>query len=426
MIKSASLSVALFLGYGIKAMVPMQQQDVAARVVCGADRLFTEYLHLVKGKKVALVANHSALMADGTHLVDTLFARTDMQLQVLFGAEFTIRSNDYSLPRDKEADVDTLTGLPKYSLYGHTHKPTREMLGDVDVIVFDMQGVGMRFFEHVNILGFVMEAASENGIAVVVLDRPNPLAGRHVDGFVTDEEFRYSFGSYASIPVCHGMTMAELAQLYNGTMMLRNGKPAKLQVVPMVGWQRGMWFDETGLAWKKPSPNLLYFSSILAYAGTCLFEGTNVSEGRGTDRPFEYIGAPWLHSREVVAQLQQLPLPGVVFEPLQFVPAKQSHLSKPPKYCGEPCEGIYVRVVDRDAYQPYKTGVALLWAIHKVHADSMGWKEAAIFRLAGTRRLKTMITDGHSAEAIFAALAGENDEIFIVRAPYLFFSERGR
>ena len=393
----------------------------AAAVSAGADRLFGEYAHLVRGKRVALVSNHSGRLADGTHLADALHAAPDVQLRVLFGMEYDIRSNDYSVARDPEATVDRATGLPKYSLYGEHHKPTPEMLGDVQVIVFDIQEVGARFYEHVNILGFVMEAAAENGMEVVVLDRPNPIGGVATDGFVADDEFRYRFGSYAPIPVLHGMTVGELARFYNGERLLRGGRTATLHVVPMLGWKRDMWYDETGLAWRKPSPNLLTLESLLAYTGSCLFEALNVSEGRGTDHPFEYVGAPWLDNVRAAALLGGLGLRGVAFDTITFTPEQKPYLGRPPELAGERVRGIHVRVTDRDAFEPYRAGVALLWAVHQLHPERLVWNDAALERLAATKRLKTMIVGGSRPEEIYAAWRGEVEAFRVRRAPYLMY-----
>ena len=293
-------------------------------VKIGADRLFSEFSHLIKGKKVALVSNHTGRLSNGTHLADTLFSYPYSELIVLFGMHFNIRSNDYSLPKDKEKAIDQETGLTKYSLYDLHHKPTPEMLKDVEVIVFDIQEVGARFYEHINILGFVMEAAAENDIEIVVLDRPNPITGLKMDGFITDEEFLFNFGSFGKVPVLHGMTMGELARLYNGENMLRGGMQAKLHVIEMLGWKRSMWYDQTGLKWSKPSPNLPSFESLLTYTGTCLFEGINISEGRGTEKPFQYIGAPWVDHDKAASLLNNLNLKGVIFDTLTFIPKKNA------------------------------------------------------------------------------------------------------
>ncbi|NJD19440.1 MAG: DUF1343 domain-containing protein, partial [Gemmatimonadetes bacterium] len=397
------------------------REPAPAPVTVGADRLFGEYAHLIRGKRLALVANHSTRLADGTHLADALHAWPDAALRVLFGMEFDIRSNDYSAPRDPESTVDAATGLPKHSLYGEIHKPTPEMLDSVEVIVFDIQEVGARFYEHVNILGFVMEAASELGIEVVVLDRPNPITGLNADGFVTDSAALFRFGSYAPIPVVHGMTVGELAQMYNGESMLRGGKAVTLHVVPMKGWTRDLWYDETGLEWRKPSPNLLTLESLTAYVGTCLFEALNVSEGRGTETPFEIVGAPWLDAAAAAELLNGLGLAGVRFEAESFTPEQMPYHGRPPEMAGELLQGVRLRVTDRDAFQPYRAGVALLWAVHKLHPDELVWDDAVLDRLAATPRLKKMLLAGAEPAAIFAAWKDEVESFRARNAPYLIY-----
>lgn len=410
---------ALLIG---AAPSPLREHHAApAPITVGADRLFTEYAHLIRGKRLALVSNHSGRLASGTHLADTLFRHTDVRLRVLFGMEYDIRSNDYSVTRDPEATVDRTTGLPKYSLYGERHRPTREMLRDAQVIVFDIQEVGARFYEHINILGFVMDAAAEYGLEVVVLDRPNPITGVRADGFVTDPEARFRFGSYAPVPVLHGLTMGELARFYNGELLLQGGKVPTVHVVPMLGWTRAMWYDETGIPWSRPSPNLLTLESLLAYAGTCLFEAVNVSEGRGTDHPFEYIGAPWLDHRRAVAMLNALGLGGVTFEAVEFTPEQKPYHGRPPEMAGERLNGIYLRVTDRDAFEPYKAGVAMLWAVHRLHADRLVWNDAVLDRLTATPRLKQMIVAGRTPQEIFAAWEGEVQAFGARSRPYLLY-----
>jgi uncharacterized protein YbbC (DUF1343 family) len=395
--------------------------SATARVVPGADRLFTEYAELIRGKRVALVSNHSGRMADGTHLADALHNYPGVRLTALFGMEYNIRSNDYSVPRDPETVRDPETGVWKHSLYGEDHKPAPHTLDSVDVVVFDIQEVGARFYEHINILGFVMEAAAERGIPVVVLDRPNPITGLKVDGFVTDPEYLFRFGSYARVPVIHGMTMGEIARFYNGEKLLRGGVTTQLHVVPMLGWQRSMWYDQTGLNWRKPSPNLLTLESILAYVGTCLFEAVNVSEGRGTDRPFELVGAAWLDNTRAVAMLNDLKLKGVVFGAVDFTPVQKPYHGRPPELAGEPLKGVSMRVTDRDAFEPYKAGVALLWAVHALHPDKLVWNDAVLERLTATKRLKTMITSGRSPAEIFDSWQAEVDQFRGRRSAYLMY-----
>ena len=399
--------LAVSLAFCSSTFPKAYQSAEYAEVRVGADRLLPEYSHLINGKRLALVSNHTGRLSNGTHIADALFRYSGAQLKVLFGMEFNIRTNDYSIPRDKEKDIDKETGLVKYSLYGEIHKPTPDMLKDIDVIVFDIQEVGARFYEHVNILGFVMEAAAENNIELVVLDRPNPMTGLKQDGFVPDDEFLYRFGSFGRIPVLHGMTIGELARLYNGEKMLHGGVTATLHVVEMKGWKRSMWYDETGLDWRKPSPNLLTLNSVIAYTGTCLFEGLNISEGRGTDKPFEYIGAPWIDHRKAADMLNGLKLRGVIFEPVEFTPVRKPHLGRDPELSGQLCKGIFVNITDRNLVEPYRTGIALVWAFHRLYADKMVWDETVIERLTATTRLVKMIRDGKRPEEIFASWSDE-------------------
>lgn len=393
------------------------------RVIVGADRLFTEYVELIHNKRVGLVSNHSGRTSDGRHLADLIHEHPDIELVSIMGMEFNVRTNDYSLPRDPESTIDPETGARKYSLYGETHKPSPEMLNDVDVIVFDIQEVGARFYEHVNILGFVMEAASELGIPVVVLDRPNPVGGLHVDGFVADSAQYYTFGSYTRIPIIHGMTMGELARLYNEEGLLRGGKKVDLAVVEMIGWKRYMWFDQTGLDWSKPSPNLYTLASVSAYLGNCVFEAYNVSEGRGTDKPFEYIGAPWIDSKKLVELLEAQKLEGVTFEPIEFVPTKLPHLSRDPELAGQLSKGVYVMVTDRNSFESYKSGVALLWAIHTLHSDSLVLNAQTLVRLTGTDRLISFIEQGYTPAQIYDSWSAELNSFKAVRSTYLIYPE---
>lgn len=402
------LAIALGASWGALTLpASLGQADVDTQVVVGADRLLSEFSHLIDGKSVALVSNHTGRLSDGTHLADALHKYEGAKLVALFGMNFNIRTNDYSLPRETEPTVDEPTEVPKYSLYGEVHKPTPAMLEGVDVIVFDIQEVGARFYEHINILGFVMEAAAENDVEVVVLDRPNPLTGLLIDGFVTDEEYYYGFGAYGPVPVVHGMTMGELALLYNGEGMLRGGAAPDLHVVEMRGWERAMWYDETGLEWHKPSPNLPTLRSVLAYAGTCLFEGLNLSEGRGTEKPFEYIGATWLDNERAAELLNELGLEGVSFEPITFTPERQPFHGSDPYLTGETVGGIYVNITDRDIFLPYRAGVAMVWAVHSLHADTLEWNASVLERLTATPRLVNMIRGGSHPEEIYEAWEDE-------------------
>lgn len=397
------------------------QQESTDGVVVGADRLMNEYIDLLDGKKVAITTNHSGKLSDGRHIADVIHELPNSRIVSLLGMNYNIRSNDYSLPHEPMGVIDELTGAPKYSLYGEIHKPTVEMLHGADVVVFDIQEVGARFYEHINILGFVMETAAETGAHVIVLDRPNPITGLKVDGFITDDEFMYSFGAFGKVPVIHGMTMGELARFYNGEQQLRGGAQAELTVIEMKNWERSMWMDETGIPWEKPSPNLPTLTSTLVYTGTCLFEGLNLSEGRGTEKPFEFIGAPWLNHSAVVQDLNELGLAGVQFEVITFTPQKMPFHSRDPYLAGIENNGIFANVTDRDLFEPYKVGVAMVWAVNKHHSEELEWNESAMLRLTSTRRLMDMIKNGDHPSQIYESWAQELNEFMPVRENYMLY-----
>ena len=391
----------------------------AEPVRAGADVLLSGRFDLVKGKKVGLVTNHSAMLSDGRHLADALHANPDVDLVALFGPEHGIRGDapDGTTVRD---GVDQATGAPVYSLYGTIHKPTPEMLHDVEVLVYDIQDVGARFYTYISTLSYAMEAAAEEMIPFVVLDRPNPIRGTWVEGWVRDDSLS-SFVGLHPVPIAHGMTVGELARLFNGEGWLANGVKADLAVVAMENWERSMWYDQTGLVWVRPSPNMATLKTATVYPGTCLIEGTNLSEGRGTDRPFEYLGAPFVDGVRWADRLNAAGLPGVLFEPVTFVPHAIAGVTTRPKHLETECSGILVNVTDRDRFEPVRTGVHILAAAKVLFADSLKWRDRSIDRLAGTARLRHQIDAGLGAEEI---VSGWNDQVirFLeIRKPYLIY-----
>jgi uncharacterized protein YbbC (DUF1343 family) len=368
------------------------------QVKTGADLLFTKHFKLIEGKKVGLVTNHSALLSNGKHLADALNEDKRTKLVVLFGPEHGVRG-DAPAGAKIENDIDKKTGVKVYSLYGAINKPTDEMLKDVDVLIYDIQDVGVRFYTYISTLGYAMEAAAEHKIPFIVLDRPNPIRGTWVEGFNRDDSLR-SFVGLHPIVIAHGMTIGELATMYNDEGWMKEGVKAQLTVVKMEGWKRTMWYDQTGLkVWVKPSPNLPTLSSATLYPGTCLFEGVNISEGRGTDRPFEYIGAPYIDAMKWAMALNKCNLPGVTFEPTEFTPRTIEGYVVHPKYEGVHCGGVWVRITDRDKLEPVKVGVYMLATAKQLYPDSLKWRRS-INRLAGTPKLAQAIDAGVPPEKI--------------------------
>lgn len=391
----------------------------AGNVRPGADVLLDSEFALIKGKRVGLVTNHSALLSDGRHLADALHASPDVKLVVLFGPEHGIRG-DAPDGRTVRDSIDAATGIPVYSLYGAIRKPTPEMLRDVDVLLFDIQDIGARFYTYISTMSYAMEAAAEQHIPFVVLDRPNPIRGTWVEGFIRDDSLR-SFVGLHPIPIAHGMTVGELARMFNGEGWLAEGVQADLTVVGMEGWERSLWYDETGLKWVRPSPNMATLNTAVVYPGTCLIEGTNLSEGRGTDRPFEYLGAPFVDGTRWAERLNAARLPGVTFEPVAFTPREIPRVTANPKYRDLDCSGILVQVTDRDRYEPVRTGVHILSSAKALFADSLRWREGAIDRLSGTKRLRRQIDTGRNPEDIVAGWTQEVRRFEEMRKQYLLY-----
>ncbi len=390
-----------------------------AQVKTGADLLLTKYFHLIKGKSVGLVTNHTGVLSTGEHLADALHRNGNVRLMALFGPEHGVRGSSPAgekLSHGKDAG----TGVAVFSLYGETYKPTGEMLQGIDILLFDIQDVGARFYTYISTLSYAMEAAAERGIPFVVLDRPNPIRGTWVEGFVRDDSLR-SFVGLHPVPIAHGMTVGELATMFNGEAWLKDGIRANLVVVKMEGWKREMWYDETGLPWIPPSPNIKTLSSATVYPGTCLMEGTNLSEGRGTEKPFEFITAPFMDGNVLAARMNALNLPGVVFEPIEVVPKAIAGVVTNPKHKDTMCRGVFLRITERDRYKPVGTAVSLLQAIRELYPAEFQWRQRSIDVLAGTPRLRMAVDGGRDAEMIVASWEAELRRFENMRKPYLLY-----
>ena len=321
-------------------------------VRAGIDVLAAEGFARLKGRRVGLVTNHTGRAADGTPTVDLLFKAEGVKLVTLFGPEHGIRGE----LDEKVADgVDAKTGLPVYSLYGERRKPTADTLKGVDTLVYDIQDVGCRFYTYISTLGLVLEAAREHRLRVVVLDRPNPIGGVAVEGPIRDPG-RGSFVAYHELPLRHGMTVGELARLFDAD----RGLGVELDVVKVEGWRRGDLFDRTGLTWRNPSPNMRHLAAALLYPGVGLLETTNVSVGRGTERPFEWVGAPWVDGRKLAAEMARRDVPGVRFVPVTRTPTYSVHK-------GAACGGVDVIPVDWSAVRPVRLGLELAAALRALY-----------------------------------------------------------
>lgn len=422
-IPSLLLLTSLMLGlFSCKNSTPTvaSPAKTSERVIIGAERLFTpEFLPLIKGKRVGLVTNHTGLLPDGRHLVDVLHNHPDVELTVLFGPEHGIRGEEDTHVADGK---DAKTGLPVISLYGKVRKPTKAMLQNVDVLVFDIQDIGARFYTYIATMNNVMEAAAEQNKPYVVLDRPNAIGGIYVDGpsIVKDGE---PVSNQNLLPVTHGMTVGELALMFNGERPAKNLPKANLTVIPMKHFARQQWYDETGLPWIKPSPNMLTLTTAAVYPATCLLEGTNISEGRGTMHPFERIAAPWINGEELAKQLNSYKLAGVIFKPVSFVPDSIVDGIKiyPPKFMGEQCHGAEMVVTDRNTFESAKAGVFILHALKTLYPEKLEWKEGRMDRLWGTPKVREQLQAGLAPQEIVKNWNTELSHFKSIRSKYLLY-----
>jgi uncharacterized protein YbbC (DUF1343 family) len=331
-------------------------------VLPGIDVLLSQRLDLIAGRRVGLISNATGVTRDLVGDAEALQRAPDTQLTALFGPEHGFHTS----AADGIAVVsteDSRVGLPVYSLFGEVQKPTAAMLAGLDSLVFDLQGVGVRFYTYITTLLYTMQAAAQNGVSFIVCDRPNPIGGQVMEGPLLGPGFE-SFVGPGPLPIRHAMTVGELAQLYNDAW----GVHCELTVVRCLGWRRTMLFDDTGLPWVPASPNIPWPSTAEVYPGTCLVEGTNMSEGRGTVLPFHVVGAPWIDGWKLAEALNGLEIPGVRFRSVIFRPVES-------KWAGQDCGGVQLHVTDRLAFRPLTAGLHLLATARALYPDEFAWRE---------------------------------------------------
>jgi|UPI0003A4277D uncharacterized protein YbbC (DUF1343 family) len=351
-------------------------------VLTGLDVLAQHQFASLRGKRVGLICNHTALSQKGEHLVDLLQASGVCQIKAIFAPEHGYRG-DHADGSTIQDSIDPATQARIFSLYGKVNRPTKEMLAGIDLLIYDIQDVGVRFYTYITTLTYVMESAAEAGIPLMILDRPNPIRGDRIEGPMLDLRFKSFVGAHA-LPIRYGLTVGELALLINSENWLANGLKADLQIVKMEGWQRSLWYDETNLPWVAPSPNMKTVETAIVYPGFCLIEGTNLSEGRGTESPFLQFGAPWIMAQSYAQALQNLQLPGVSFEPVQFIPKAIPGVASNPKYTGELCQGVRLVVTDRNQFKPIEAIIKVLLVTRQLYPSQFQFREASFTRLYGS------------------------------------------
>ena len=378
------------------------------QVLPGLEVLLRDSIHLVRGKRVGFITNQTAVTSTGESGIDVLHRAPGVQLVALYAVEHGLRG---AVEGGVKIDAarDEKTGVQIHSLYGATQKPTPAMLQGVDVLVFDIQDIGARPYTFVWSMAMAMEAAGAQRIPFIVLDRPNPIGGEIVEGALLDPRFRSFVGMYP-IPARHGMTVGELATLFNQ----RFGIGADLTVIRTAGWRRSMWLDDTGLPWVNPSPNLRSLAALQSYPGSVYFEGTNLTEGRGTERPFEQIGAPWLKAPEVASAMNAMGLPGVRFEAITMTVEPTAA-----KFPGRTIPAIRFAVTDRQAYRPVRTMLLLIDEIRRRHPGDFAWT-GTIDRLTGSDRVRLAV-EGGTLASLLADWDREAAEFRESRRPFLLY-----
>ena len=397
----------MLLPLAFLALATAPQQAVAP----GIEQFLADVPVDIRGKRVGLITNHTGVDSHGVSTIDRLFASRDVRLVALFSPEHGLRGTAADGAKISSG-VDRKTGLPIFSLYGDVRRPTRRMLANVEALLFDMQDIGARPYTYISTMGLAMRAAKEKGIPFVVLDRPNPIGGHIVEGSILDTAFRSFTGMYP-IALRHGMTVGEIARMLSA----RFGIDAELIVVPMVGWRRGMWFDDTGLPWVKPSPNIRRLETAIHYPGTVFIEATNLSEGRGTEHPLEQAGAPWLRARDIADSMNAMRLPGVRFEATRFRSVKGTV-----KYGGVAVPAVRFVLTDREAYRPVRTALLFIDLVRRTHPGFFRWLErgAGVDRLAGTDALRNAIAEGRLTE-LLDDWEAEAAEFLRMRREYLIY-----
>ncbi len=403
-------------------------------VKLGDEVLFEKRLDLIRGKHVGLITNPTGLDSKLNSVIEKFRAQPDVQLVALYGPEHGVRGNAQA-GQFVAYYFDQHLKLPVFSLYGQTQKPPADMMTNIDeymrsfdtqhtgkqvdrgmmksvnVMVFDLQDVGTRVYTYVATMAYAMQAAAEAGIPFIVLDRPNPINGVAMDGPILEYPKFSSFIGHYPIPLRHGMTVGELAQLFNANYLM---KKCQLTVVPMENWTRDEWFDETSLPWVLPSPNLPTLDSATVYPGQVILEGTNLSEGRGTTKPFEMFGAPWIDGFVLAKNLNELNLPGVKFREVYFTPTFS-------KFSGQQCGGCQLHVTERAAYQSVATTLAILCEIKKLYGDKLELHASYFDHVLGTSSVREALERGESAEKIVQGFEPGLDEFAKLRSPYLLY-----
>jgi len=387
-------------------------------VLTGLDQV-NDYLSWFKGKRIGIIANHTSVNRDGKHAAQVFKEMDGCTLSALFGPEHGFIGK-HSAGEKIENSGFSYNSIPIYSLYGKNLKPTKEMMDKVDLLVFDIQDIGTRFYTYIWTMALAIEAAAENSKEIIILDRPNPLSGFITEGNIPDKRFA-SFVGLHPVPVRYGLTCGELASLINSNGWLKNSVRADLRIIPLKNWKRSMWYNETGLKFIKPSPNIPSLETAIVYPGLCLLEGTNLSEGRGTYKPFMQFGAPWINGDSLSIALNNLKIEGIKFSPVTFKPVSIDTMSKYPKYQNEICNGCVIEITDRDIIKSWITGLMIVKTIYNIYPTKFKWRTRHFDRLCGTDIFRKEIESHSNLDLIIKSQQSELLQFNKLREKYFLY-----
>ena len=411
-------------------VLPYEQKNV----IPGIEVFLKSHLDLVKGKRVGLITNPTGVDSNLKSVIDLFHDNQEINLVALYGPEHGVRGNAQA-GEYVSFYIDNKYNIPVFSLYGQSRKPEAGMLKNIDeymrsfdtiksgkipessmvesldVLIFDIQDVGTRIYTYIATMAYCMQACAENGVDFIVLDRPNPINGEDLEGPVLEYPEYSSFVGLYPIPVRHGMTVGELAEFFNDKFL---EKKVNLTVIPMQGWEREMWYDETSLPWVIPSPNMPTLDTATVYPGQVFLEGTNISEGRGTTKPFEVFGAPWIDGYELAKKLNELNLEGIKFREAWFSPTFS-------KFKGELCGGAQIHVIDRNQYRPFESSLHIIKTVMNMYPSHFKFHNEYIDKLMGTSKVRQALEKGSDVKAIIKSYQVNLDNFWELRKPYLLY-----
>ena len=390
--------------------------DTGSKLLLGDDRLVTEYISIIKNKRLGIVANEASRLSNGVQLIDTLVRIGSVNIKAIFSPEHGYRIS--SIAGETVSDTSE-KGIPVYSLYGKERKPSAQKLKNIDMIVYDLQDTGIRYYTYISTLFYVIQAAGENDIPVLILDRPDPTGGNKIEGPVLNPGLQ-SFVGIAEIPVIYGMTPGELAKLFAGEYASGSGNPS-VDIIKMKNWKRDSFFSDYELKWIAPSPNIPDLETALIYPATAFLEATNISEGRGTERPFKQIGAPFINSENIINELELFPHPGLLIKPVSFIPARIPGKSESPKFENRECNGISLILTSPEKVKPVDFGISLLFVLHKLYPGKFKFYNEQFDRLTGDRSVRQMLMKNQTPDEIIKSWQTGLEKFLQIRTKYLLY-----